>query len=382
MFSGKKLRETPIAATASSGKLRRASGNPPCAVSPLKQQSQYHRKKLKIMKAKVLCLLLGVALMALPGTASAKEIVLPAGTLMTCTLDEPNFSSATVTVGDPFLCHPRAMQMFGQSVFPRGAYLVGHLQADKDPGHFVGKGYLQLSFDRIGLADTDLPISAKIIAVRGYRVDREGKIIGHGHATRDVVEWMLPPLWPWKVLTLPARGPRPTLKGEVAVTLRLMEDVTVPSGNSPNRFGEPGAGLARPPRVFSSPTSPSSFLDPDARPLANGGATPLFQFAELPNAAAKPLEVVAPAPVSDHSGWQRFGEPRATLFATKQGTVYVVTQYRRNSDTLAFILTSGALVTLDLRDLDWPTTTQLNSERGVRINLRNGPICNGDCAGN
>lgn len=39
--------------------------------------------------------------------------------------------------------------------------------------------------------------------------------------TRDAVEWMLPPLWPWKVLMLPARGPRPAL-----------EDVTVPQATA------------------------------------------------------------------------------------------------------------------------------------------------------
>jgi len=84
------------------------------------------------------------------GVVPARDIVVPAGTLMTCTLDEPKFSSATVSVGDPFLCHPRALQEFGQTVFPRGTYFVGHLEADKDPGHFVGKGYLKLAFDRIG----------------------------------------------------------------------------------------------------------------------------------------------------------------------------------------------------------------------------------------
>src|SRR5579872_3419177 len=52
-------------------------------------------------------------------TAHAREVVVPAGTLLQCTLDEPNFSSATVNVGDPFLCYPRTMQQFGQTVFPR-----------------------------------------------------------------------------------------------------------------------------------------------------------------------------------------------------------------------------------------------------------------------
>src|ERR1700677_3673203 len=176
--------------------------------------------------------------------ASPREVALPAGTLLQCTLNEPNFSSATASVGDPVVCHLRGVTEFGQEAFPRGSYLVGHLEAAKDPGHFVGKGYLKLQFDRIGLPSGDLPLEAKVIETRGYRVDREGKIDGNGHAKRDVVEWMLPPLWPWKVITLPARGPRPKLKGETVLSLRLMDDIEVPQvaargGPGWRSFGEP-----------------------------------------------------------------------------------------------------------------------------------------------
>src|SRR5580765_2432770 len=79
--------------------------------------------------------------------ASARDVVLPAGTLLQCTLNEPNFSSASVAVGDPVLCHLRGITTFGQQAFPRGSYLVGHLDAAKDPGHFWGKGSLKLQFD-------------------------------------------------------------------------------------------------------------------------------------------------------------------------------------------------------------------------------------------
>ena len=141
-------------------------------------------------------------------------MVLPAGTLLQCTMNEPNFSSATVAVGDPVLCHLHSVTEFGQQAFPRGSYLVGHLEAAQNPGHFWGKGYMKVQFDRIGMPQGDRPLDAKVISTRGYKVDKEGDIRGKGHAKRDVVEWMLPPLWPWKILMLPARGPRPTLKGE------------------------------------------------------------------------------------------------------------------------------------------------------------------------
>src|SRR5260370_41129847 len=40
---------------------------------------------------------------------------------------------------------------------------------------------------------------------------------------------MLPPLWQWKVISLPARGPRPRLKGAEPLQLRLMDDISVPA---------------------------------------------------------------------------------------------------------------------------------------------------------
>src|SRR5580658_6500876 len=185
----------------------------------------------------ILCATLATLVLGLTLSASARDVVLPAGTLLQCTLNEPNFSTATAAVGDPVLCHLRGVSEFGQQAFPRGSYLVGHLESAKEPGHFFGKGNMKLQFDRIGFPSGDLPLDAKVIATRGYKVDREGEIVGKGHAKRDVAEWMLPPLWPWKVIMLPARGPRPALKGESVMTLRLMDDVQVPQVARSASFG-------------------------------------------------------------------------------------------------------------------------------------------------
>ena len=109
-------------------------------------------------------------------TTRAQDVVVPAGTLLHCTLDEPNFSSATADIGDPVLCHLNSLREFGETIFPRGSYMQGHLEADKEPGHFIGKEFMKLQFDRIGLPDTDLPVDTKVIAARAYRVDRRGDI--------------------------------------------------------------------------------------------------------------------------------------------------------------------------------------------------------------
>src|SRR6266404_1315332 len=191
-------------------------------------------------------LAISVLFVCVPASTKAQDILVPAGTLLRCTLDEPNFSSATADIGDPVICHLSALRQFGKAVFPRGSYLGGHLEADKEPGHFWGKGYLKIEFDRIGFPESDIPVPSKIIAAKGYRVDKKGDIVGKGHATRDTVEWLIPPLWPWKILTLPARGPRPTLKGEEQITVRLMDDIDVP---------RPGGSL----RSYERPPAPASY---------------------------------------------------------------------------------------------------------------------------
>jgi len=84
-------------------------------------------------------------LVSASGVYAQQDLLVPAGTLLQCTMNEPNFSSATASLGDPVLCHLRSLQEFGRPAFPRGAMLGGHLEADKEPGHFVGKGYLKIA---------------------------------------------------------------------------------------------------------------------------------------------------------------------------------------------------------------------------------------------
>src|SRR5262249_49824665 len=105
-------------------------------------KTEANMRRLSLFVAVVLCL---PAL----ATAQTKETIIPAGTLLQCTLDEPNFSSASAEMGDPVICHARGVQQFGHAMFPRGAYLAGRLVDSKDPGHFWGKGWLKLEFDRI-----------------------------------------------------------------------------------------------------------------------------------------------------------------------------------------------------------------------------------------
>jgi hypothetical protein len=279
----------------------------------------------------VACICLGLAV-----NAGAQSVV-PAGTLLQCTLNEPNFSSATASVGDPVVCYLKTVQQFGRIVLPRGSYLEGHLAAEKDPGHFWGKGYLRLEFDRIGLPNTDIPVPSKVIAAsKGYNTDRQGDVVGKGHAKRDVVEWLLPPLWPWKMITLPARGPRPTFKGEELLTLRLMDDIVVPKMADIRPAAAPGW------HYFDEPAQDRSHSDNSPQEL--------YTLASLSTPTG-----TSPAVQAD----------RVTLIALKSDEVFGVTSYRIEDGHLNYVLSGGTRGSAEAADVDWTKTSELNTARAT-----------------
>lgn len=318
------------------------------------------------MKIRLLFAIPAVSLFAFTLSASARDVVVPAGTLLQCTLNEPNLSSATADVGDPVLCHLRGITEFGRQVIPRGSYLVGHIEAEKDPGHFVGKGYLKLQFDRIGIPNGDLPLEAKVIATRGYKVDKTGAIDGKGHLKRDVVEWMLPPLWPWKVIMLPARGPRPALKGETVLSLRLMDDIQIPQ--TAQTFG-PGW------HFFDHPQN-GAFQDAH---LNNPG----------PQSTTRLITATSDSPIVPQATYANYvttsvgvpaniqSAPGMPLFVLNSGAVLSVSGYGYSESRITYSLVGGGTGVISTDDIDWVTTTTLNNQRGVRLTLHSGHASSG-----
>src|SRR5229473_2957645 len=294
-------------------------------------------------------LAISVLFLGVQASTKAQDILVPAGTLLRCTLDEPDFSSKTADIGDPVVCHLAALRQFGKTVFPRGSYLGGHLEADKEPGHFVGKGYLKIEFDRIGFPDSDIPVPSKIIAAKGYKVDKKG----------DTVEWLIPPLWPWKVWTLPARGPRPTLKGEEQITVRLMDDINVP------RLGAAAHSYDHAPSSYHS----QSFHKPAAFQGAESSASVVTSISDEPStpAGTAPVEndaqaSIAPAQTPRTSSVASGQPARVRLIALKSENVYAVTNYHINGGSLSYVLSSGATGSVDVTEIDWRATSRLNAE--------------------
>jgi hypothetical protein len=278
----------------------------------------------------------------------AQQIVVPAGTIIQCTLEDSKVSSKTEALDDPILCDTGSLREFGVSVFPRGAYLQGRFADDRDPGHLWGKGWMQLQFDHIILPNAELPISAKVVSAPHLKVDLEGKIHGTGHARRDVVEWAIPVLWPEKIITLPMPSPRPALKQEARISLKLMEDVPLPE--------EVGAYNAKPlvrPGVFRPSTTMT-----EVRP------------------ASEPMIRQAPQPIVRHASMVlKSGQDRAsaegTLLMLKDGTGQLAQHYWFDSgQKIQFLSVDGKVGVFPIEALDYDLTVKLNRERGVTFVIR------------
>ena len=286
--------------------------------------------------------LVSLFLIAAPLTGYAADQLVPAGSLIQCTVSEPKLSSKTANIGDPVLCRVSHVELYGRSTIPYGTYLVGRFEAYKDPGHLVGKGWMELKFDRmIVQPDSVVPVDAKVVNVPGYPVDREGRIQGKGHPVRDIVEWSIPILWPIDLINLPRRGPRPVLKQETRLTLKVMDDIGIPipekqrddqlQRRSPTAYApEPEQEPMRQPVQAYAPQAPAPVVQayaqlPQAAPVvqvyvqqAPPPVAQQYQPASLVvQAYAPPMPVVMPAPVA--YGYYAPGYPVVQPYAAGWG---------------------------------------------------------------
>lgn len=256
-------------------------------------------------------------LLAAPLSVYAGEQIIPAGSLVNCTVSEPKLSSKTDAIGDPVLCQLGFSERYGRSVLPANSYLVGRFEDYKDPGHFVGKGWMELKFDRMIVEpNTVIPVDARVVDVPGYNVDRQGRILGKGHAVRDTVTWLIPILWPIDLIELPRRGPRPTLKEETRLTLKVMDDMSIPTFDQPQP--DPNGLYHRMPSDYQyqqpAPPAPNPIaMDYPPQPAPIPPVMAYAPVAPPPAYYAAPPVMVAPA-------WR----PRRPVIVIRGGYAYRV----------------------------------------------------------
>ncbi len=310
-----------------------------------------------------------VALISLmPWSAFSAERLIPAGSLIECTVNEPKLSSKTTSVGDPLLCEAEYSSRYGGTVLPFDSFLIGHFEDYKDPGHFVGKGWMELKFDRMLIEpDTVIPIHAKVVNVSGYDVDREGRILGKGHAVRDTLAWTVPILWPIDVINLPRRGPRPTLHAETRLTLKVMDDLGVPVTPAPQPDSN---GLYRREPSAYRPNVESSQPTPSAVPLY------AEQMRPVPDALYRSSPVRLTGSVFDSHRMPYVGPNTPTDAEMPQAITVVFKDGRPPVRVYNYVLTPSTLYVLDgyrfavpLQSIDIGATDQVNRQAGVDFHL-------------
>ena len=286
--------------------------------------------------------------LAAPSSVVTAEHLVPAGYLIQCTISEPKLSSKTAAQGEPVLCQLGYPERYGRIAMTYNSFLVGRFEDYKDPGHFVGKGWLELTFDRMVIEpNTVVPVHAKVVDVPGYSVDKNGRILGKGHAVRDTVEWSIPLLWPIDALNLPRRGPRPVLRSETRLTLKVMDDFGVPTPEPPDR--DPSGLIRRQPSAYIPRTDDPAPSAPQAAPAKA-------------------------SPVPDASGNTTSRVPQHVL-VLRNGTSYIASGLLVEGYQLSYTLNNGGSARVSLDDVDWTKTFQDNAENGVAITMspQNGP---------
>ena len=326
-------------------------------------------------------LLVPLVLLATPFTGFAVEQLIPAGSIIQCTVSEPKISSKTTDVGDPVLCQANHVAVYGRPLFPYGSYLVGHFEDYKDPGHLVGKGWMELKFDRMMIPPSQvLPLSAKVVYVPKYQVDKQGRIHGNGHPVRDAIEWAIPVLWPIDLLNLPRRGPRPVLKAETRLSLKVMDDVLVPpqqqmmSNMAPQQPAPDAYGFAQRPMSYApapAPPVPQQAYAPRVPPYV------VETMPDLPPPPPVARRVnygygYAPAP-QRLPVWvapQQTQEP-LTILMLRDGNGRLATDYWfEGGSQIRYISMNGTPVVIPMEAIDLPRTVEANQRRGVTFTIR------------
>jgi hypothetical protein len=183
---------------------------------------------------------------------------------------------------------------------------------------------------------------------------------------------MIPPLWPWKVLTLPARGPRPALKGEEPLQLRLMDDIVVPRNlsasivvphNVPASLTVPYNVSAAPSHPDRPPYASSNIPKPGAYP-ATPQPGPVQESAITEKPASVANENIIPAAMSTNTAAPVAALPatRVTTLVLKSNEVLEVTKYRMDAGVVNYHELNGKVGAVGTEQIDWLRTTQMTAQ--------------------
>jgi hypothetical protein len=145
--------------------------------------------------------------------------------------------------------------------------------------------------------DTVIPLSTRVVATSAkYPVDRDGKIHGTGHPTRDAIEWMIPVLWPIDLINLPRRGPYPELKPETRLTVMVLDDFGIPTKSEVQHQPEMISKYNYADPTPAQAPAPIERQQPVAQPVQQSYAPQPYPYPYYPQQSPSVVVVQAPAP--------------------------------------------------------------------------------------
>jgi hypothetical protein len=159
--------------------------------------------------------------------APSCQASLPAGTIIRMFPDEKLVAGRTV--GPVTFTVRSDVRLFPNrpAVIPRGSKVLGNMMTSKQAGRLVGRAQTEVVLTSILTADyCEYPIDAKIQDAGRYTANKDGVVVGRGHARRDVFELLFPPTTLYELIRIPSRGPRLIIDVETPITIKLMEPVT------------------------------------------------------------------------------------------------------------------------------------------------------------
>jgi hypothetical protein len=156
-----------------------------------------------------------------------------------------------------------------------------------------------------------------------------------------------------------------------------MDDVQIPQvaslGEGWHFFGEGRSGALHDPQL-GQPTA--QLARRNVIPTSNQEPviTPQLSYASFVSREV-PLPALSAAP----SGAVSIGilrstasAPRTPVFVLKSGMVLSVGNFSYRDGRITYSLASGGSGVISTDEIDWSTTTRVNSQRGVRLTLRSG----------
>jgi hypothetical protein len=180
-------------------------------------------------------------------SASAAECpaYIPAGVTLRLLPDED--LNAGVSSGPTILTVAADVRFFPNRppLLARGSKVLASIVESKQAGRLIGKARLRMTLNSILTSDLcEYPIDAKIIEAGRQKVE-DNIVFGRGHVKRDIVALLFPPTTVYQLLRIPSRGPKLVITNETAMTIKLMEPVSLGGGSKVAANEEVGVLRAR-----------------------------------------------------------------------------------------------------------------------------------------